>query len=279
MFEGADATGTRFDDGGSPLKERAARYSALVRSFVWKDIRLRYAGSLMGFFWTVVRPLIELLTYTFVFTVILRVRFEEHFSTATNALFLFCGMIPWLTLSESLNRCTHAVREHAHLLRKVRFPASSLCAYIVLSEAANQLIRTVLLLLAVALVGHGLSAHSLLVLPALLLQVLFTLGIGFLLATTQVYFKDTGHLLAPVLMIWLFITPIFYPAHYFPKEFSPVLMLNPLSHLVGIYQELLLNHRLPHAGSVVIFSTCAVLLGGIGAHTFGRHAREFPDLV
>jgi lipopolysaccharide transport system permease protein len=264
---------------GLEMGTQTGRYAALVSSFVSKDIRSRYVGSLMGFFWTVVHPLIELITYTFVFTVILRVSFEDHYSTGTNALFLFCGMIPWFCISESLTRSTNAIRENAHLVKKVRFPASVLCTYINLSEVFNQLIRFVLLFAAALLIGHGLTIHLLILIPILLLQLLFTLGLSMFLAATQVYFKDTQHLLAPVLMIWLFITPIFYPARYFPKEFSPLLMLNPMSHLVGIYRELILNHRLPHWGSVIIFATCASVAFALGSVLFQRHAKEFPDLV
>ena len=259
--------------------QRTTHYVALVRSFVIKDIKTRYVGSLMGFFWTVVHPLLELLTYTFVFTVILRVRFEDHYSTATNALFLFCGMVPWLAVSETLTRSVNSVRENAHLVKKVRFPPSILCMTASLAEAFSQLVRWGLLLGAAILFGDGLSWHLILVLPVMLLQILFTQGLGLLLSTTQVFFKDTQHLLGPTLMIWMFITPIFYPARDFPKEFSPLLMLNPLAHVVGIYRELILNHRFPHWGSVVILGTCAVLAFVLGAFTFQRHAKRFPDLV
>ncbi len=257
----------------------ARRYWSLTRSFAINDIRTRYVGSLMGFFWAVVQPLIELVTYTFVFTVILLVRFEDHYDTWTNALYLFCGMVAWLSISESLSRSVNVVRENAHLIKKMRFPASVLCGYVVLSEGFSSLIRFALLFGAALLVGQGLSLHALLFLPVLALQLLFTLGLAMLLATTQVYFKDTQHLLGPVLMIWMFITPIFYPASLFPRQFSPLLMLNPLSHLIGIYRELILNHVFPQWGSLVIFSTMALTTFLLGAVTFARHSRRFPDLV
>ena len=269
VFTGVDRT----------VGERAGRYWALTRSFVVKDVRSRYVGSLMGFFWTVVHPLLELLTYTFVFTVILRVRFEEHYTTGTNALFLFCGMVPWFSVSESLTRSTLSIRENSHLVKKVQFPASVLVTSITLSEAFNQGIRFILLFGAALIFGQGLSWHLLIIVGVMALQLLFMQGLSMFLATAQVFFKDTQHLLTPALMIWLFITPIFYPARYFPKEFTPLLMLNPLSHLVGIYRELILNHRLPHMGSVVIFATCAMLFFTLGSYTFVRHSRRFPDLV
>lgn len=262
----------------SPTR-RLARFYGLVRSFVVKDVRTRYVGSLIGFFWTVIQPLLELLTYTFVFTVILRVRFSDRYSVATNALFLFAGMVPWFMVSESLTRCTVLVRENAHLVKKVRFPAEVLPTSIVLAESFNQLVRLALLLVAAVIIGQGVSWHVLLIAPVLGLQILFVLGLGQLLATTQVYFKDTQHLLAPALMIWLFITPIFYPASLFPERFAPLLLFNPLSHLVGIYRELLLNHRPPHPGSLIVFGTFAVVAFWLGRVTFRRHAREFPDLV
>lgn len=255
------------------------RYGTLLRSFVVKDIRGRYAGSLVGFFWTVVQPVLELLTYTFVFTVLLRVRFDDQSGTFTNALFLFCGLVPWFSHHEGLVRCTTVVRDHAHLIRKVRFPPTLLPVFVVLSEGFHQVIRTGLFILVVAVAGLGFTPHALLLVPTIILQLLFTLGLGMLLSTTQVFWKDVQHLLGPALMIWLFITPIFYPPDVFPKAFSPILMLNPLSHLVGIYRELLLNHRLPHWGSVIIFGSSAISTFLLGGFIFRRHARRFPDLV
>lgn len=255
------------------------RYWALTRSFAINDIRTRYVGSLMGFFWAVVQPLLELVTYTFVFTVILLVRFEDHYDTWTNALYLFCGMVAWLSISETLTRSVNVIRENAHLIKKLRFPPSVLCGYLVLSEGFSALVRFALLFSAALLVGQGLSLHTLLFLPILAVQLVFTLGLTMLLATTQVYFKDTQHLLGPALMIWMFITPIFYPASLFPREFSPLLMLNPLSHLIGIYRELILNQVFPQWGSLVIFATMAITTFLLGAVTFHRHSRRFPDLV
>ena len=254
-------------------------YLALVRSFVLKDLRSRYVGSFVGFFWTAIHPFVELLIYTLVFTVILKVRFEDHYSTATNALYLFVGMIPWFSVSESLGRSTNVIRENAHLIKKVRFPPSVLCSYIVLSEAFNQVLRLVMFVGAALVLSQGLSWHALLVIPLLVLQSMFVLGLALLLSTAQVYFRDIQHLLGPSLMAWLFVTPIFYPARYFPNEAAPLLVLNPLSHLVGIHRELLLNQRLPQSGSVVIFGTCAVLALVLGWLTFSRHSRRFPDLV
>lgn len=261
------------------LSLAARRYGLLVRTFVVNDIRKRYVGSMMGFFWTVVQPLLELVTYTFVFTVILLVRFEEQYDTWTNALYLFCGMIAWLSFSESLTRSVGVIRENAHLIKKLSFPPSVLCAQVVLSEGFSALVRFVMLFVAALLVRDQLAPHAILFLPVLALQLLFTMGLSMLLATTQVYFKDTAHILAPALMIWMFITPIFYPASLFPKQFAPVLMLNPLSHLVGIYRELILNGVFPQWGSVLIFTTMAVTTFLLGAVTFHRHRQRFPDLV
>lgn len=255
------------------------RHGPLLYSFVRKDIQGRYAGSLMGLFWTFVQPFIELLTYTFVFTVLLRVRFEPDAGPGRNALYLFCGLVPWFSHHDALHRCTTIIRNHGPLIRKVRFPGELLPAYVVLAETFHQGVRFLLLLLAAAVLGAWPSWHLALVIPVMLLQILFTLGVGYLLSAAQVFFKDVQHLVGPVLMIWLFLTPIFYPPDVFPKPLSPILMLNPLSHLVGIYRQLILHHSLPHWGSVLIFATSSIVCFSLGWFTFRRHARQFPDLV
>ena len=260
------------------VKELLAHRELLIQ-FSFNDLKHRYFGSSIGIFWMVVNPIVELVTYTFVFHVLMGVTFRPQGGLTHFALFLFCGMVAWFAVAEGLTRATTSVTEHAHLIKKVNFPASVLPAHVVLSAVFNQLVRTVILALGAILFGGGLSPHFLLVPVAMCFQALFVLGLAFLLATANVYFRDTSHWVNAVLLAWMFITPIFYPARYIPEQAAPLLVLNPLAHLVGIHRELFLNQRLPQLGSLVIFGTCAVLVFVLGALTFQRHAGRFPDLV
>lgn len=273
------------DAGLEPLEALLAlvryfhRYRNLLMAFVVNDLKFRYVGSSIGFFWTVIDPILELAIYTFVFSVLLKVRFAPDGDTIHYALFLFCGMITWFNLQETLTRSTSIIAEHAHLIKKLPFPCAILPSHLVLSGMVNQVIRTFILLVGMVLAGYGLSAHALLIPLVMVLQAIFTLGLSMLVATVAVYFKDIAHMVKAGLMIWMFVTPIFYPPSSYPKEFSVLLVLNPLAHLVGMYQELLLNQRLPHQGSIIIFVVASVFIGVIGSYFFARYQDRFADLV
>lgn len=273
------------EDGVEPLEAllELVRYLKVYRrllvSFVVNDLRFRYAGSSVGFFWTVIDPILELAIYTFVFSVLLKVRFAPEGDTLHYALFLFSGIVVWFNLQETFSRCTSILSEHAPLIRKLYFPAAILPSHVVLSGLVNQAIRTGILLISIALAGYGISFHVLLVPLLMGLQALFTVGIGMALATASVYFKDLAHMVKVGLMVWMFITPIFYPPTSYPREFQVLLVLNPLAHLVGMYQELLLNNRLPHQGSIIIFSVAALFSFILGGYLFSRHQDRFSDLV
>ena len=255
------------------------RFRHLLISFVVNDLKSRYVGSFIGFFWTVLDPILELLIYTFVFSVILQVRFDEQGDTVQYALFLFCGMVAWFNVQESLSRATPVLEESAHLIKKMNFPALILPLHVVLSGTLNQVIRTAVLLSALEITGYGLSYHILLLPLVMGLQVMLLLGLAMILATIHVFFKDIGHIVKVGLMVWMFITPIFYPPSIFPERFKVVLVLNPMSHLIGIYQELLLNHRMPHEGSVIILATFTLFSFIIGNLFFARYQGQFAELV
>ena len=107
----------------------------------------------------------------------------------------------------------------------------------------------------------------------------FVVGAGMLLATLAVYFRDTLHWLKAVLLLWMFVTPIFYPASDYPDRFNLLLNLNPLAHLVGVYRELVLNQTLPHAHSVLVILVMALFSLLVGYSVFHHHRDEFADLV
>lgn len=251
----------------------------LLGAFVVNDLRYRYVGSSIGFFWTVVNPILELVTYTFVFNVLIGVRFHPSGGTTHYALFLFCGMVTWFTVSDGLNRATTAIRDSGHLIKKINFPIAVLPAHVVVSAVVNQAIRTVILAVGVILFGEGLSVHFLLVPFFMVVQAILVLGLALFLSTTSVYFRDTPHWVNAGLLIWMFMTPIFYPPNVYPAKFKFLLQLNPLAHIVGVYQELILNHRLPHPNSMLVAVVCALLAFIVGYSVFSHHRLRFADLV
>ena len=255
------------------------RHRELLSAFVLNDLRYRYVGSSIGFFWTVVNPILELITYTFVFNVLIGVKFHPAGGTTQYALFLFCGMVTWFAVSDGLTRAATAVRDNGHLIKKINFPVVILPTHVVASAVVNQAIRTLILALGVILFGGGLSVHFLLVPVFMLVQTVLVLGLGMFLATTAVYFRDTPHWVNAGLLIWMFVTPIFYPPSVYPARFKFLLQLNPLAHIVGVFQELILNHRMPHPNSMLVAVVCALLAFVIGYSVFTHHRRRFADLV
>lgn len=255
-----------------------------ARGLFWaltlNDLKVRYLGSSIGLFWAIVNPVIEIATYTFVFHVLLDVRFHTGQTTGQYVLFLLCGMVAWHGFADGLVRATTVITSHAHLIRKVNFPAVVLPAQVVAAAGVNQLFRTAVLLVACILIGDGLTWHALLLAPFLVAQALFALGVGMFLSVLHVYFRDVGHWVNAALMIGLFVTPVVYPASAYPREFSMLLYPNPMAQYIGIYQNLLLGHRLPTALTSVLY---ALLAAGValvvGASVFAHNRRRFADLV
>lgn len=264
------------------LGELSALYKArrLFYALVSTDLKTRYVGSSIGFFWTVVNPVVELATYTFVFHKLLQVKFHAGQTTGQYVLYLFCGMVAWGGFADGVVRATSSIRDGGGLLRKVNFPAVVLPAQVVATSVINQLFRTAVLALFCILIGDGVTWHILLLPPFFLAQALFTLGVGLFLAVASVYFRDAGHWVNAALMIGMFMTPVVYPASVWPREFSLLLYPNPMAQYIGIYQSLLLGHHVPLALTSMIY---AFLAAGIsllvGASVFAHHRRRFVDLV
>lgn len=252
---------------------------SLLAAFVRNDLRTRYVGSSIGFFWTVVNPILELVTYTFVFHVLLEVRFHPTGSTAHYVLFLFCAMMAWSAFADGITRATTSITENAHLLRKLNFPAIVLPAHLVVSAVVNQGFRLLILLVGMLLLGDGFSWHLLLVPFFIAVQAVFTLGTGLFLATLNVYFRDMGHWVNAGLLIGMFVTPVFYPASAYPRQFLLLLYPNPMAQLVGIEQALLLNQQIPYFNSMLYAVVAAGLALVIGASVFAHNRRKFADLV
>ena len=255
------------------------RARSLLAAFTRNELRARYVGSSMGLFWTVLTPILELLTYTFVFHTLLGVGFHTEGTTQHYVLFLFCGMLAWAGFADGITRCTNCITDNAHLVRKLNFPAIVLPAHLVLSTLVNQMFRFAILLIGMLVLGDGWSWEILMALPFFAVQAALTLGVGLFLSTLNVYFRDMGHWVSAGLMIGMFVTPVFYPASRYPRQFLLLLYPNPMAQFIGIYQASLLNQTVPIVTSMIYVCAVSWVALMVGASVFAHNRREFPDLV
>lgn len=245
-------------------KEAFNRYRFALAAFVRRDLKGRYSGTALGLGWTALQPLLLLALYTFVFSVIIKVRFREGAGTATFALYLTSGMFPFLALSDGIHRAATSLTSNRNLLDKVRFPAEVLPAVGVVTGTINEVVSLLLLILAAILFDVQLSRWLVLLPMLILLRVLLTMGLALLVSVLSVFLADIGQFVGLFLTTWMFLTPIFYPADLIPESLHAVLWLNPLHHLVDSYRAVILESRAPFESlPVLAVSACLSLLIGL----------------
>lgn len=254
----------------------------LIRVLVRRDVLSRYTGSFGGAFWAVLNPLLLMLTYFFVFGLVLQSRYGNDASRSGFAIYFLAGMLPWLAFSEALGRAPFILVEHRGFIRKLVFPVETLPVNLVASGLVTEFFGILLFVLALLIVRGGVPA-TVLYLPALLVpQILLTAGICWFLAALGVFVRDLAQINGYLLTIWFFITPICYPEKSLSSLPRPALALltrNPVYVLVRGYRAILLESRAPDWAAVAwlcAFSFAAFLLGFAW---FYKLRRSFADLI
>ena len=216
------------------------RYRALVQSLVARELKARYRGSVLGFFWSFVNPLLLLSIYTFVFTVVMPG--SRGTGIEPYALFLFCGILPWTWFSSSLLDATNVLIAGGNLIKKVLFPAEVLPIVSVLAGLVHFALGLPILAAFLAYYRTPVYLPDLLWFPLVVsVQLLLTTGLALLASALTVHFRDLRDLLQNLLTLWFFATPILYPLSFVPGRYRGVLELNPFTHLATAYQEVLFH--------------------------------------
>ncbi|MGA3025960.1 MAG: ABC transporter permease [Bryobacteraceae bacterium] len=255
------------------------RNRMLLRSMVKRDILTRYRGSVGDVFWTVLNPLLLMLTYYFVFGVVLRTRFGADRSGSAYVLYFLAGMLPWLAFSEAAGRAPYIILEHRNWVKKLVFPLEILPAIPVVSGIVTEVFAVIIFVTALfALHGHvPLTAFWL---PALVIpQILFTVGLAWFLAALAVYMRDLGQINGFLLTLWFFLTPICYPVTAMPKGALTVLGKNPMFVLVQAYRSVLLDGHAPEALPLVKLWMLALVFFFAGHAWFYKLRKTFADII
>ena len=251
----------------------------LLKLMVSRDFKGRYRGSLLGALWPLIQPVGHLLLYTFVFCIVLKVRFGADTSTSNFALYLMSGLLAWGAISESLARSTTCILEVPNLVKRVVFPLEVIPMVVALSSAATQ-VGGMLILVLCAIVYQGGVHPSMLFLPLVALpQLLFTTGLSWILASLGVYVRDTRHLVTLGLSVWMYLTPIVYPASALPENLKFLSWVNPVAGIVSDYRHVILEGKPPEWLLYSVYTSVSVAVFFLGYYFFMKTKRSFADVM
>jgi lipopolysaccharide transport system permease protein len=254
----------------------------LIRTMVRRDVLSRYSGSFGGAFWAVLNPLMLMLTYFFVFGLVLQSHFGNDTSRSGYALNFLAGMLPWLAFSEAVGRSPFIMVEHRSFIRKLVFPVETLPVNLVASGLVTEFFGIVLFAIAL-LLARGHVAMTAFYLPALVIpQILLTSGICWFLAALGVFVRDLAQINGYLLTIWFFLTPICYEEaklDSLPPLAHRVWTANPFFVLVRGYRSILIESKPPDWKALAWLTAASILVFLLGHAWFYKLRKSFADLI
>jgi ABC-type polysaccharide/polyol phosphate export permease len=250
------------------------RHRDLLLLLVQKELKLKYKGTVLGVFWSLLNPLLLMAVYAIVFSVVVR------YPVRNFPIFLLSGLLPWTAFSTTLATASTCIINNSNLVRRIRFPVEMLPVTVVIANLVNMALGF-LLLIGFVIGYHQAVGLSLLSLPVLvLLQLMFSLGVAMALSALTVYFRDLVHLVSIGVMVWFFATPVLYPLSIFQgKQVYSVLRLNPMAWLMDGYQRVWHAAAWPDGGYTLAFAAVSVLALVLGWWIFHASARRFAEEV
>ena len=261
-----------------PLWQLPRRWD-LILSLTKREMMARYKGSVLGIIWAFLTPVAMITIFTLIFAGIFSARFGSNHSPWNYALYLFCGLLPWMMFQETVQQSANTIVGQANLVKRVVFPLETLSVAQALAALTHQLFGTLALLIAAAIIQRELHA-TVVLLPLLLIpQFLLTLGAAWLVASLGVFLRDIAQGITLLLMVWMYLTPIIYPESVVPERFRTLITLNPFTALVRNYRRLFLEGTLPDWRGLAFFSVFALAVFLLGYWWFARTRKNFADVI
>lgn len=262
--------------------QRILSFRGLLATLVGRELKARYRGSVLGYFWSLVNPLLLLAVYTFVFSFVFRPRIG---GTEPYALFLMTGLFPWIWVSGSLLEGTQSLTANAGLIRKAVFPAQVLPLVPVVSNLVHFLLAVPILagaLVVGRMMGFEVGGWSALLLPAIIaleLPVIGGFAMGF--AALSVHFKDIRDIVNNLVLLWFYLTPIIYPLEWiqFPVLHRVVAWLNPFTPFTRSYQDVLFHGSVPSWELWLQMLGWGVVVWWVGTWLFDRLSESLAEAV
>jgi len=262
---------TRTGLAASLNKQQVVYLRDLLREMVVRDMKLRYKRSVLGILWSLLNPLFQMVVFTFLSRRVLSLDIPNYPS------FVFTGLLAWNWFQTTVTLATGAITSNRELIRRPGFPVAILPVVTVTTNLIHFVLALPVLLVFLVLSGGRLSVTILALPLVILLQFVLILGLGYLVATLQVTFRDTQHILGVFFMLLFYLTPVFYDASIVPGRFQTLYQLNPILHLISAYRAILIQGNLPDFGALLALGALGGLLLWLGHTVFRRASYRFVE--
>ncbi|HWP45740.1 MAG TPA: ABC transporter permease [Candidatus Limnocylindrales bacterium] len=249
------------------------KFRSLIQSLVIRELKARYRGSILGFLWSFLNPLLLISVYTLVFSIYFRFGMDHY------VVFLFSGLLPWLWFSSSLQEASVSILAGGSLVKKVLFPAEVLPIVTVLSNLVNFLLGLPILILLSLLFGFKLHSVMLVLPLIMLIQLIFTLGLALMVSALCVHFRDIQHILANVLTLWFFVTPVIYRILDIPEKWRFTIVLNPVASLIAAYHDIIYYGRAPNYYELARVAIIGIITYVVGHLIFEKLRGTFAEEI
>lgn len=251
----------------------------LILELVVRDVRTRYTGSILGLFWSILNPLLQLLLYTVVFSIVLGIRFGEEDSVGRFAEYLFCALLPWAAFQESVTRSAHSFLEHSNLIKKIKFPLETIPFSITCSACFHQILGTIVFTIVLIINQHLSLDHIFWLVPILIIQSTMMFGLSLTVACLNVFFRDIAQVLGVAFMLLFWMTPIIYSKGRAPETFQLLLDMNPLTHMVEAYRYALLGDPIPSSLGLAYWALFSIISYFLGRFILMRLRTSLVDML
>ncbi len=255
----------------------------LIGQLVRRDFEARFVGSVAGWLWTLIQPLVLLLSWVFVFMYCMRVPPPPEAAHKSYVVFLFCGYLPWMLLSETMQRSTTSIVDNTTLITKTVFPSEVLPVTLFLSSLISNTLATTLAVAGVLLTEHRLPGTIVMLPVFIFIVALLATGVSWIASSLQVYLRDTSQFVQVLLTAWFWTTPIFMYESMMRSRLPAwawnAVRLNPMTAMVGGYRRALLLGQWPIWSDLALSAAISACIFVIGGLFFRRLKRGFADVL
>ncbi|WP_440960901.1 ABC transporter permease [Paenibacillus nitricinens] len=246
-------------------------YRQMLVSVIRKNLRSRYKGSFLGFLWTFVNPLLQLLVYSIVFPLILKNNQENY------PMFLFVALLPWIFFTSSIQGSTTSIVGEANLVKKIYFPRIILPLSIVGTNLMNYVFGLIIVFPALLITNVSLTLNVLWLPVILLLEFILALGFSLIFSALYVKFRDLEHIVNILTMVWFYVTPIVFAVDIFPKSAADLVAFNPMVPVIGAFRNVLLYGKSPEWGPLAYAGVFGIVILIVGIAVFQKCEKSFAE--